>query len=113
MVSGGLSMKYVSICGGTLCLLLGLTAGCGKAPQSNTPATGLATQGASPEASSTYADANLAELTRSLRRWIVANKEKPANFDDFATKAKITVPTPPAGKKYALSSEMRVVLVDR
>ena len=73
----------------------------------------MVTQGTSAEANSTYADPNLAELTRELRRWIVATREKPANFEDFAAKAKITVPPPPAGKKYALSSEMHVILVNR
>ncbi len=91
-----------------------LAAGCSKEPAA--PVTGqgtMVTQGSSPEATSTYADANLAELTRELRRWIVSTREKPTSFEDFAAKAKIKVPPAPAGKKYALSSEMRVILVNQ
>lgn len=73
----------------------------------------MATQGATAEAASTYADANLAELTRELRRWIVATKKRPTSFEDFVANAKITAPPAPAGKKYSLSKEMRVELVDR
>lgn len=93
--------------------LLWVTVGCGKKDDATLAPQGLATQGATTEATSTYADANLAELTRELRRWIVATKKRPASFEDFATSAKITVPPAPAGKKYSLSKEMRVELVDR
>lgn len=109
-------MKHIYIFAGMISLVFGLTIGCGK-PASNAPnnppAGGMATQGSSAEASSTYADAKLADLTRELRRWIVATKERPANFEAFAAKSKVTVPPPPEGKKYALSSEMRVILVNR
>ncbi len=106
-------MKRFLISGGVLCLGLWLASGCSKEPPAPAPGSGtMVTQGTSAEATSTYADANLAELTRELRRWIVATREKPASFDDFATKAKIKVPPAPAGKKYALSSEMRVILVN-
>lgn len=107
-------MKRLWIIGLALTSALWLAAGCGKEPQTAPPGKGtMVTQGASAEAASTYADADLAELTRELRRWIVATKQRPATFEDFATNAKIKVPPPPAGKKYALSSEMRVVLVNR
>lgn len=99
--------------GWALCLMGWLVAGCGKEPEAPAKGQAMVTQGASPEATSTYADAHLAELTRELRRWIVATREKPASFEDFAAKAKIKVPPAPAGKKYALSSEMRVILVNR
>lgn len=95
----------------SLLVLMSLVVGCNKQPEA-TPSTGLATQAASPEAANTYSDANLAELTREVRRWIVATKQRPTSFEQFATDAKVTVPPPPAGKKYALSKEMRVVLVD-
>lgn len=100
--------------GGVLCLMGWLATGCGKAPEAPTKGQGtMVTQGTSPEATSTYADANLAELTREVRRWIVATRQKPTSFEDFVSKAKINVPPAPAGKKYALSSEMRVILVNR
>lgn len=107
-------MKRILINGWVLCLMGWLAAGCGKAPEAPAKGQGtMVTQGTSPEATSTYADANLAELTREVRRWIVATRQRPANFEDFASKAKINVPPAPAGKKYALSSEMRVILVNR
>ncbi|MGC3959228.1 MAG: hypothetical protein QM813_15185 [Verrucomicrobiota bacterium] len=107
-------MKRFLISGWALCLTGWLAAGCGKGPETPTKVQGsMVTQGTSPEATSTYADANLAELTRELRRWIVATREKPTSFEDFAAKAKIKVPSAPAGKKYALSSEMRVILVNQ
>jgi hypothetical protein len=93
--------------------LLGLLAGCGKQSDPAPVSGSMATQGASPEAASTYGDEALAELTREVRRWIVATKKRPTSFEDFAANAKITVPPPPPGKKYELSKEMRVVLVDR
>lgn len=91
--------------------LLGV--GCEKEAKPPAPGAGLVTQGNSTEAANTYADASLAELTRELRRWIVKTKQRPASFEDFAAKAQIQVPPAPAGKKYAISKEMRVVLVDR
>jgi len=73
----------------------------------------MATQGSSPEAVGTYGDADLARLTRDLRRWIVKSKERPTSFEDYAAKAQVVAPAAPAGKKFALSKEMRVVLVDQ
>jgi hypothetical protein len=107
------NMKRVLFYGLFACGLLGVTAGCGKKNEATLPAQGMATQGATAEAASTYADANLTELTRELRRWIVATKKRPTSFEDFVANAKITVPPAPAGKKYSLSKEMRVELVDR
>lgn len=94
-------------------VLMGMIAGCSKPAEPTTAPQGMATQGSSAEAASTYADPNLTELTRQLRRWIVATKKRPTSFEDFAASAKITVPPAPAGKKYELSKEMRVTLVDR
>jgi hypothetical protein len=101
---------YYAVLGSSL---LGLAAGCGKQSDPAPVSGSMATQGASPEAASTYGDEALAELTREVRRWIVATKKRPTSFEDFAANAKITVPPPPPGKKYELSKEMRVVLVDR
>jgi hypothetical protein len=107
-------MKRFSISSWILCLGFWLTNGCSKEPPTPAPGQGtMVTQVTSAEATSTYADANLAELTRELRRWVVATREKPASFEDFAAKSKIKVPPPPAGKKYAFSPEMRVILVNR
>jgi len=87
-------------------------AGCEK---SSSPGTtgGMATQGAPPPPAESYEGVDLAQLTRDLKRWIVATKERPASFEDYVAKAKVSVPPAPAGKKFALSKEMRVILVDR
>jgi hypothetical protein len=95
------------------CVLVGLLSRCGKQSDTTPVSGGMVTQGASPEAASTYGDEALAELTREVRRYIVATKQRPGSFEDFVANAKITVPPPPPGKKYELSKEMRVVLVNR
>jgi len=75
----------------------------------------MATQGTPP----TLSDAEvgmadeLGELNRQLKRWIVSSKESPGSFEDFVAKAKVTVPPAPPGKKFAISKERRVVLVDQ
>ncbi len=57
---------------------------------------------------------DLAELNRSLLRWVMANRRKPASFEDFAATANVTIPPPPAGKKYAINkSTMHIVLVNQ
>jgi hypothetical protein len=113
--SGWMLLLKVSRQFGLLSLMggLGCVIGCGKPTTAPAPGPGLATQADSAAAASTYADARLAELTRELRRWIVRTKERPSSFEDFVAKAGIKPPAPPAGKKYALSKEMRVMLVDR
>ena len=57
---------------------------------------------------------DLGELNRSLLRWVMANRRKPASFEDFAATANVTIPPPPAGKKYAINSAtMHIVLVNQ
>jgi hypothetical protein len=57
---------------------------------------------------------DLGELNRSLLRWVMANRRKPASFEDFAATANVTIPPPPAGKKYAINpSTMHIVLVNQ
>lgn len=73
----------------------------------------MATQGDSAAAKASYDNPNLATLTRGVRRWVAANRQVPASFEDFTAKSGINAPPPPAGKKYALSKEMRVILVDK
>jgi len=90
-------------------------ASCGKKSDAGAGTNGgtMATQGNAAEAKASYDDPVLAQLTRDVKRWIVMTKKVPANFEDFVAKAKVTVPPPPAGKKYALSAEMRVILVNQ
>ncbi len=55
---------------------------------------------------------DLGELNRSLLRWVMGHRRKPASFEEFAASANITIPPAPAGKKYGLDkSTMRIVLV--
>jgi hypothetical protein len=107
--------EMIARAGGSLLLglLLAAATGCEKQAKPANPSVGLVTQGGNAESASTYADANLADLTRELRRWIVKTKQRPASFEDFAAKAQIQVPPPPAGKKYVITQEMRVALADR
>ena len=55
---------------------------------------------------------DLTALNRSLKGWLMANRRVPKNFQDFAATAGITIPPPPAGKKYVLTKDMHVALVD-
>jgi hypothetical protein len=50
-----------------------------------------------------------APLTVALRRWIVAHKRLPRDFEEFS--AGMEYPPPPAGKKYSIDKNIRVVLV--
>jgi uncharacterized lipoprotein YmbA len=59
------------------------------------------------------ADAVLAELNYQLKRWIVSNQRRPANFEEFVNSAQIQVPPPPPGKKYEMGPQVKIVLVDR
>jgi len=72
----------------------------------------MVTQGSLPPTEN-YEGVDLAQMTRDLKRWIITSKERPASFEDYAAKAKVNVPAAPAGKKFAISKEMRVILVDR
>ena len=46
-------------------------------------------------------------------RWLIANKRRPKDFEDFAATAGVPIPPPPAGKKYAIGKDMHIVLVNR
>jgi hypothetical protein len=58
-------------------------------------------------------NATLAVLTRELHRSMIGAKHLPASFEEFAAARNVNVPPPPPGKKYAISKQWRVVLVDR
>jgi hypothetical protein len=59
------------------------------------------------------AEPDLNQLTREVRRWIVRNKRVPQNFEEVFSGAQMQVPPPPAGKKYELNKQMKVILVNR
>jgi len=56
---------------------------------------------------------DLKALNRCLIRWLIANKRRPNNFEDFAATAGVPIPPPPAGKQYAIGKDMHIVLVNR
>lgn len=58
-------------------------------------------------------DATLTQLTREVRKWIVQHQRPPKNFEEFAASTSVQVPAAPAGKKFALSKQMRVIVVNR
>lgn len=66
-----------------------------------------------PPAAQPAAGPDLGELNRGMIRWIVANRRRPNNFEDFAATANIVIPPPPAGKKYIIDSTMHIQLVNR
>ena len=104
-----LPRKFQAVAGLVAVLVL---AGCDKSA-SPTTSGGMATQGTPPPPAENYEGVDLAQLTRDLKRWVVTTKERPASFEEYVAKSKATVPPAPAGKKFALSKEMRVILVDR
>lgn len=55
---------------------------------------------------------NLVELNRVARLWMIRNHRRPTGWDDFAAHAGVQIPPPPPGKKYLLSTDMRVTLVN-
>jgi hypothetical protein len=56
---------------------------------------------------------DMGELDRVARVWMFRNHRRPTSFEDFAAHAGVEIPPPPPGKKYVLSRDMRVTLVDR
>jgi hypothetical protein len=102
-----------------------LAAGCKKqapAPTASPSAgdrTGATTAGvmpldATPTVIAMPEDGNVAtvlgDLSRQLRRYVLATRDAPKSFEDFADKAHIQAPPPPVGQKYAIQSG-QIVLV--
>ncbi len=56
-------------------------------------------------------DAILAELTRELHRTMIGRRLS-GSFEEFVAVRNLKVPPPPSGKKYAISKQWRVILVD-
>ncbi len=73
-----------------------------------TPAT---QQTIAPPASGNVDD-TLAQLTRELHRTMIGRKLS-GSFEEFVAIRNLKVPPPPPGKKYAISKQWRVVLVDQ
>lgn len=109
----------------TLMMAAGWT-GCGKkeTPAASAPVTQAAPPPQQPAATPPPAAAaaspmvqngqpDLAEMNRTLIRWIVRNRRPPANFQDFAATAGVEIPPPPAGKKYVIAQNMHIQLVNQ
>lgn len=117
---------------GMLCLIcaLAVSGGCGKksipppavpssasdssseaaAPASPPPANRV--QSSPPSASPTATGpTQLQSLNRALLGWKIKNRRQPQSFEDFASSAGFQIPSPPPGKRYALSSGF-IVLVN-
>lgn len=56
---------------------------------------------------------DMVALNRVARFWMLRNRRRPTDWDDFAAHAGVQIPPPPPGKKYVLSQDMRVTLVDQ
>lgn len=80
-------------------------------PQNPAPATTPSVAGSIPVTDANGA-ADLGELSRQLRGWIVGHRRLPQSFEEFVSTANLKVPPPPPGKKYAINKST-VILVDR
>jgi hypothetical protein len=95
------------------------TAAAEKAAASDTPPETAPTPapvvGPAPSASTQRAVADpvdaTAALTTALRRWMIAHKRAPKDFEEFS--AAMQIPPPPSGKIYSIDKNNRVELVAR
>jgi hypothetical protein len=72
-------------------------------PVASTPAPAAITNSAEPD---------LVALNQALLGWRLDNHRVPANFEEFAASANITIPPPPPGKKYVINSRGLISLVN-
>ena len=100
-LSGGLT-KWVHLVL-VACLTIALTSGCHK------QGGGSADEGIVP--TDPQVAANLADLTRQLRR-ALPRLNRSDSFDNFVAVAQVEVPPPPSGQKYAISKKWKVILVE-
>lgn len=56
---------------------------------------------------------DLHALDRTLLRWVMRNRRRPANFEDFAATAGVAIPAPPTGQKYIIAPNMHIQLVSQ
>lgn len=106
-------------------VLIFFAAGCGKKSNATDPAQSSATQQSTapgpaptpaervaiPPAENGDINATLAQLTKELRRTMVGRRLN-RNFDEFVALRNLQVPPPPPGKKYAISQQWKVILVN-
>ena len=56
--------------------------------------------------------ADLRQLNHIYIGWIVQNRRRPKNFDDFVTSSGVQIPPAPAGKKYVIDKHGFIALAD-
>lgn len=54
-------------------------------------------------------EATLQQLSTELRNYVIRTRSVPKNFDEFAAKAGVQFPPPPAGKKYVIKGQAVVL----
>ena len=54
-------------------------------------------------------NATLERLTAELRKYVVGSRSVPKTFEEFAAKAQLEFPPPPAGKQYKISGQAVVL----
>lgn len=57
--------------------------------------------------------ADLRVLNHAYIGWIVSNRRRPKDFDDFATSSGIQIPPAPAGKKYIIDKSGFIALANQ
>ena len=77
------------------------------APVNSSPAPSPA-----PAAVTNSAGPDLVALNQALLGWRVQNQRVPSSFAEFAASANITIPPPPAGKKYIINNRGLISLVN-
>lgn len=89
-------------------LLLAALPGCKKKPAPEAPASAQPATPPDPQK-------DLAELTMAVRAYYLSQGKQPATLEDLVQARCIyRLPTPPAGKKYALDAKkLEAVLVDQ
>lgn len=57
--------------------------------------------------------ADLRALNHTYIGWIVANRRRPKDFDDFVKSSGIQIPPAPAGKKYIIDKSGFIALANQ
>lgn len=88
-----------------MALLMLLLAGCGK----SSPAP--ASTGAAEQAQT---DVELQQLTQAVRKYAVEQRRAPATLNELVTNGYLAkIPSPPAGKKFAIDKNLQVYLANQ
>lgn len=77
-----------------------------------TPVASSPAPNPAPSAVTTNAGPDLVALNQALLGWRMQNRRVPSSFAEFAASANVTIPPPPAGKKYIINSHGLISLVN-